>query len=196
MANLNFEVKKTPAGLDEMLSRMDQTMVDFHIYFSHLIIDGNVVTDDPKSFLEKHLNSIQDIEVCFIDAGQYLIKIIDILQTFLDKALPAIEEIAQEFYMKPSADTWERFNIALDGMKNLIGFVQNVMNDSALASKLHEISSLGASFYNDLAKLLDAAERGDNTLIADILIYEILPFFENLLQAICNISERHCNAVN
>jgi hypothetical protein len=196
ISTTGFEAPNTREGVETLFTRIEQELDSLQLYFDYLVVDGAVVTDDPQGFIETHLDTVENIEVHFFAADQYLAKIIEVLQAFLDNALPAIAQMAAEFYGKPGPDTWGRFDTALDGMKSLIGLIQGVMNDASLANKLDEISSLGASLQDNLATLLDAVQRGDNTLVADVLTYEILPFFENLLKAVRNLSERHTNAVN
>jgi hypothetical protein len=180
ISNIEFEVKRTLSGVNNMFSQIEESMKDFHVYFSHLVVDGIEVNDALREYLEQHLGSIDNIEVSFLTAEQYLHQVVTIMDCFLEKAIPAIKEVANEFYAKPDDGTWERFNVAASGMQGMINIVSEVVGDKALNVNIKEFDQLGTKLAQDLTALMEAVERNDMTAVGDVLRYEVAPFFESL----------------
>ena len=191
IANIVFEAARTVPGVEEMFRKIDEYMKDFGVYFSHLVADGSEVSASPREYVEENLKTVSRLEVIFLTAEQYLQQVLDIIATFLEKAVPNMNEVADEFYGKPDADTWERFTLVLQGLQGLVEIVNAVVTDRVFSKFAGEFSSIGTKIDEELHNLKDAAERDDMTQIGDIMKYELVPFVESLHGAVARLLNQH-----
>lgn len=191
ISNLEFDLENTQAGLDELFGRINGAMKEFQVYFSHLVVDGTEVSNASREYLEQRLEDIRDVDVVILTAEQYLQQVVSIMDTFLEKAVPTMKEVADEFYGKPNDETWERFTLALQGLQSLVEIVNSVISDPSFSGKVGEFASIGARISEHLFNLRDAAEREDMTQVGDIMNYELVPFVESLHEAVGRLVDRH-----
>jgi len=191
ISNITFDVKKTPPGMKKMFARIDEAMRDFGVYYSHIVVDGEAIFENPKEYVEQELDYINEIEVMFFTAEQYLQQVMGIVDDYLLKALPAMKGVADEFYGRPDDGTWERFSITIEGLQKLVEIINSVISDPAFSSKIGDFTYIGEKIGTELIKLKEAAEWGDMTLVGDIVNYEIVPFVESLHKAVSKLIVRH-----
>lgn len=191
ISNIAFDVKKTMSGMKKMFARIDEAMRDFGVYYSHLVVDGEAIYENPRGYVEQGLDYINEIEVMFFTAEQYLQQVMGIVNDYLLKALPAMKGVADEFYGRPDDDSWERFSITIEGLQKLVEIINSVISDPVFSSKIGDFSYIGEKIGTELIKLKEAAEWGDMTLVGDIVNYEIVPFVESLHKAVSKLIDRH-----
>lgn len=196
ISNIAFEVKRTLAGVKEMFGRIDESMSDFGVFFSHLIIDSVEVTERPYDYVEEHFKQIGTIEVAFITQDQYLEQVMGIMDAFLANAVPALKNVADEFYGRPDDETWGRFEACLGGISSLLGIINSMVTDPALAGKAGEFAAMGESIGLHLENLHTAARLNDYTLMADIMYYELVKFLEKLHEAVTELVRSQDNATH
>ena len=196
ISNIKFEVENSPSGVDELFSRIDQSMKDFGVYFSHLIIDGVDITDAPRDYITDNICEIRDIEVIFLTLEQYFEQVMGIMDSFLKNALPALKTVADEFYGKPDDETWDRFEACLNGISSLLGIINSLVSASELTGKTETFAALGESIALHLENLRIAARLNDYTLMADILYFELTKFLEKLHEATTTLMRSHDNATH
>jgi hypothetical protein len=193
ISDIEFDVDNTPAGVDQMLSRIDTTMQDFQVYFSHLVVDGVNISDSSREHLISQLPDIQNVNVVFLTADQYLYKVLDLMGTFLEKAMPAMQDVAHEFYGHHDGSTWERFNQLMTLLNQVVQIIHGLVANPDFRGKVGQFNELGLNIVDELVKLNDAIVSNDMILAADLLLYELQPFTENLYAALQELSrsERH-----
>ncbi len=196
ISNIEFEVENTQQGVEVLSQRIEETMSELDVYFSHLVIDGAEVSDAPFDYVSKNLEGICNIDVLFLTVHQYLQQVLGIVDTFLEKALPTIREVADEFYASPNDETWQQFDSGMSGMSSLLGIIDSMVSIPALASQKGRFEKLGESVGGDLENLKNAALAKDYTLMADILHYEVIPFMESLHQLVTELNEEYSNVVH
>jgi hypothetical protein len=196
ISNIVFEVKKTTLDVEKMFRTIEETMTELEVYFSHLVIDGAEVNDAPFDYVLQNLEGINNIEVCFLTVQQYLQQVLDIVDTFLERALPAIRDVADEFYGKPNDEAWLQFDNAMSGMSSLLGIINSMISIPALVSQKNRFEKLGEPIGGHLENLKNAALGKDYTLMADILHHEVIPFMESLHQLVTELNEEYRNIVH
>ncbi|MEI6207390.1 MAG: hypothetical protein WCP20_11440 [Desulfuromonadales bacterium] len=190
ISNIVFEVNRTLPGVSKMFSQIDASMKDFDVYFSHLIVDGSEVNDEPREYMFKNLKSIRNVEVIFLTSDQYILQVMGIMDSFLGSALPALKAVANEFYGKPNDETWSRLETCLNGISSLLGIINSMVSIPELAGRTERFASLGESIGLHLDNFNNAAKLNDHTLMADIMLYEMVPFVESLHAAVSQLLER------
>jgi hypothetical protein len=196
ISNIEFEVGNTAQGVDELFSRIDTSMKDFGVYFSHLIVDGVEVTDAPQDYVTENVTGISDVEVIFLTANQYFEQVMSVLDTFLEKATPTLKEVADEFYGRPDDDVWFRFEACINGINSLLGIINSMISAPEFFGETDEISALGESIGLHLDNLKQAATLNDYTLMADIMNYELVDFLEKLHGTVQKMVRRHNNVAH
>jgi predicted acylesterase/phospholipase RssA len=191
ISNNVFEVKRTLPGVKEMFDKIDEYMKDFELYFSHLVADGAVVDGPPLEYVEQNLKKMNELEVIFLTAEQYLLQVAQVMKSFLERALPTFKTLADDFYAKPDDGTWEQFSLAMQGLGNMVDLVNSLFSNPAFNNQSKVFADLGKNIGNELANLKEAAEHDDMTLIGDILHYELVPFVESLHTAVEKLSVSH-----
>jgi len=196
ISNIVFEVKRDLPGVSEMFSRIDESMKDFDVYFSHLVVDGVEVNDAPREYVDQNLKYISEIVVIFFTAEQYLQQVMGIMDVFLESALPALKSVANEFYGKPDEATWPRLEACLNGVSSLLGIINSMISIPALAGRTERFATLGETIGLHLENFKNATRLNDHTLMADIMLYEIVPFVESLHEAVSKLVERKMSVLH
>jgi len=196
ISNIVFEVKRNLPDVEKMFLRIDESMKDFEVYFSHLIIDGVEVTGEPYVYVVENIRDICNVEVIFLTQDQYFQQVMGIMDAFLENALPSLKAVADEFYGKPDDDTWSRFEACLNGITSLLGIINSLVTIPELAGKTAAFATLGDSIGLHLENLQTAARLNDHTLMADILYFELVQFLEKLHEAVTKLVRSQDNATH
>ena len=193
ISNIEFTVDKTPAGLDELFSRIDDAMNEFQVYFSHLKVDGEDLSDSSRENLTAQMDKIQDVEVIFQTAEQYLMQVVRIMEHFIEQSVPVMKLVANDFYGHYDNDTWERFNLIVTIFTEIVQTIRGLVSNSDFRGKVDIFGKLGEDIVKELTALNEAIVGNDMILAADLLLYELKPFVENLHTALQELSrsERH-----
>ena len=194
IANIEFEVKNTLPGVKNLFSRIDETMKEFQVYFSHIVVDGVEISEAPLDYLKQNRKDIKEVEVFFLTMEQYIEQVTVIMNEFLQKALPVLKDVSDEFYGRPQEESWSRLDASLNGLSSLIGIINNLVSIPELVGKTASFASIGESIGLHLENLQNAALLEDYTLIADILRFELVVFLEKLGYAVAELGRRYSNA--
>ena len=172
--------------LDAMFKEINKIVNSTDLVFSHLIIDGLEVYDD---FYDYFLDNIRNIEVVKVVTKtvketyeEILLSTID----YLERAIPEIGILSNEFYKIPSRESWEKLGDLLEGIKWIMDTFIVIDSNSVLkdvVNSYEDWNMYAKDIYglNELLKELEEIlENSDFVSTADILSYEIIPLFENM----------------
>lgn len=172
--------------LDAMFKEISKIVNSTDLVFSHLIIDGLEVYDD---FYDYFLDNIRNIEVVKVVTKtvketyeEILLSTID----YLERAIPEIGILSNEFYKIPSRESWEKLGDLLEGIKWIMDTFIVIDSNSVLkdvVNSYEDWNMYAKDIYglNELLKELEEIlENSDFVSTADILSYEIIPLFENM----------------
>lgn len=182
---MNLVFQNEVVQLDEMVtvevvvSKINQLLSD-QFYFSHLIVDGNQVYEDPEFFLQEHLQSIKEVIVVSKTVREFVNDLLLTIEDYLNRAAPALNPLAEEFYRNPESGTWDRFVELIEGLIWINQAIQTIDSVKEKPVNWMNIIKSGGSLEVELESLEEAMEGTDFILIADLLLYEIAPIFETL----------------
>jgi len=172
--------------LDAMFKEISKIVNSTDLVFRHLIIDGLEVYDD---FYDYFLDNIKNIEVVKVVTKtvketyeEILLSTID----YLERAIPEIGILSNEFYKTPSRESWEKLGDLLEGIKCIMDTFIVIDSNSVLkdvVNSYEDWNMYAKDIYglNELLKELEEIlENSDFVSTADILSYEIIPLFENM----------------
>ncbi|MCF6463979.1 hypothetical protein [Clostridium sp. Cult1] len=179
--------------LDTMFNEINDTVRDTNLIFSHLIIDGLEIYDD---FYDYFLDNIRNIEKVIVVtktikrmSEEILLSTVD----YLERAIPEIEILSNEFYKTPSRESWKKLMDLIEGIKWIMDTfaaidsneqLKNIVNSyeewNIYAKDIYELNELIIEFEEIL-------ENSDFVSTADILSYEIIPLFNNMKEKLLKL---------
>ena len=158
-----------------------------------LEIDGLELYQDYFEYILDNLNYIESINAKLITykelVGETLVGTIDYLQGAAEEIVP----LSEAFYAEPTKESWDDFSDLLEGINWIISVFNLIDNDKALIETLpsYEIWNLYAKDILTLNELIpqmnDALNSKDNTLLADLMMYEILPLYEDMREQLLSL---------
>lgn len=163
-----------------------------------IIIDGIELYQNYFEYIKDNLDYIQEVIVKLITYKQLVEETLYGTVDYLDGAAIEIVPLSEEFYAEPTKESWEKFSDLLEGLNWIISVFNLIDNDKTLIEALpsYEIWNLYAKDVLTLNELIpqmnDALNANDNTLLADLMMYEILPIYNDMkeqLMSLYNIEE-------
>lgn len=174
----SMEYENIPS-LQEVIEQINE-LLQKNYYFSHLLVDGEEVTDDIDSYLSIHMSEINTIEIIAIEALKFINNLLLSAEEYVVRAIPNIKTLSDEFYNNPETTSWNELSNLLEGIQWMVSVVnvidQSIARPSNWDDSIENVNILVDEFSN----LEEALENTDNILIADMLLYEILPVFETM----------------
>jgi hypothetical protein len=171
------------SSVEEIIEKINELLADQY-YFSHLIVDGEEIYEDPESYLLNSLESISTIEVAVKTIQEFVNEVLIMAKDYLTNAIPEMTSLADGFYQNPTSENWVDFSAMLEGMQWLNKTINVIDKAKERPANWNECIKLAAQFEMELKNLEQAVENSDNVLIADIIQYELLPVYEALLEEI------------
>jgi hypothetical protein len=164
--------------VEDINSYMDSTD---NIVLSHLNVDGVDVYENHYQILLDKLNTIDEIKLVVKTKQEVVVELQESLNEYLDRALPVMEKLANQFYQGESAETWDTFVDLTDGLQWINSAVMTLTHYSAeeTASYYKSISDKLESILKELAEVL---EIKDTVTIGDMIQYEIMEILTELKQ--------------
>ncbi|USK69971.1 hypothetical protein [Peribacillus asahii] len=166
-------------SVEEIIEKINELLSDQY-YFSHLIVDGEEVHEDPESYLVECLESISRIEVVSKTIREFVSEVLLLAEDYLKRAIPEMTALIDGFYQSPNADNWKNFSDMLEGMQWLNQIIGLIDQAKARPNNWDECIKLAAQLDMELKNLEEAVKNADSVLIADMIQYELIPIYEAL----------------
>ena len=188
---LEYENKKDI--LDTMFKEINDIVSGTNLIFSHLIIDDLEVYDDFYDYFLDNIKNIEEVIVVTKTIKKMSEEILLSTVDYLERAIPEIEILSNEFYKTPSRESWKKLMDLIEGIKWIMDtFVaidyneqlKNIVNSyeewNIYAKDIYELNELIIEFEEIL-------ENSDFVSTADILSYEIIPLFNNMKEKLLKL---------
>lgn len=150
------------------------------VYYSHMIADGAEIYEDGVAYLKVHLSDIQRLEVKTKTLADFVHDNLLSAKEYLERAIPLVIHLTDRFYQNPSDDDWHEFNELLNGIEWLEQMVTAMDRAEPHLENREDFSTIFSSLQEELKGLEEALKNKDNVLIADLILYEILPLLKEL----------------
>lgn len=170
---------ETMPSVKEIIEKINELMTDQY-YFSHLVVDGVEVYEEPENYLFERLVTTSRIEVIAKTIREYVNELLLISKDYIKRAIPELTVLADGFYQNATAAEWKNFSEMLEGVQWLNQMTLLINNSKERPLNWDEIINLSAKLKSELENLEEAVGNKDNILIADIMQYELLPLYEGL----------------
>ena len=184
--NETLEYENKNDILDDMFQKIKDMVNNTGHILSHLIIDGVEIYGDFYDYFLDNIRNIEKVKVVTKTVKEICQEIIINTVDYLERAMPEIEILSNEFYKTPSEASWQKLTDLLEGIKWIMDtFVaidvnrelKNIVNSyegwNLYAKDIYSLQELMPDFEEIL-------ESSDYISIADILSYEISPLFKNM----------------
>ncbi|MEK5071466.1 hypothetical protein [Sporosarcina sp. FSL K6-1508] len=165
--------------VEEVLEKINAFLQD-DFYFSHFIVDGKEVFEDPEAFLNMNSTAIESLEIISVSAKEFINNLLLSAEEYTKRAVPHITTLADEFYNNPSPSSWAELGELFEGIQWLSTMIETVEKSVVRPSNWSEVLTPTLAMQNELKNFEEALKNTDTILIADMLHYEILPVFEAL----------------
>ncbi len=188
---LEYENKKDI--LDTMFKEINDIVSGTNLIFSHLIIDGLEVYDDFYDYFLDNIGNIEEVIVVTKTMKEMSEEILLSTIDYLERAIPEIEILSNEFYKTPSRESWKKLMDLIEGIKWIMDTfaaidsneqLKNIVNSyeewNIYAKDIYELNELIIEFEEIL-------ENSDFVSTADILSYEIIPLFNNMKEKLLKL---------
>jgi len=166
-------------SVEEIINKIDELLANQY-YYSHLIVDSEEVYESLEIYLLDSLGSISNIEVVAKTISEFVNEMLLMSINYLTKVIPEMTLLANQFYQNPNGDNWLDFSFLLEGMQWINQTIQLIDKTKVRPENWDECIKVAAQLQMELKNLEQAVESTDSVLIADIILYELLPLYEAL----------------
>lgn len=174
----DYSFENSKQGLEQLINMINEKLTEKDVFFSHMIIDGEEVYDEPTEYILSNIENIKNIDVKTKTINEFVADLIVSLNDYTGRAIPEIQNLVDQFYQKPSSESWSMLEQLLEGIEWIYQTIKNIDKTSKSQYRWDEYIKVAATFEAELPNLMDALENKDAVLVADIVQYEILPQFE------------------
>lgn len=140
-------------------------------------IDGRQWFSDYEKYIVLNYKSIQEIDIITKNKQESVIETKASIETYLERFIPAANEVADHFYSEMDDSSWSKFSQFVEGLNWLVSSIEFVNILEQTARYDHTINQL----QRIIQELNDSLENQEFVLTGDLIKYEILPLFEETL---------------
>lgn len=189
-----WELDNSETGIEEMIKLLEEKIFSVaDQFFSHLLIDGIAVYDDLAGYLRENINDIGQIRAKFLTVGEYIHEFLLSTEDYLNRAIPAVQQLADSFYNQVDSESWLQVNYLLEGIQwlletfetidsfpNLTGLIDDYQLWNIYSQSLRELQE-------SVTKLDEPLKFADHVTVGDVLLYEIKPALEKMKTSIPSV---------
>jgi len=180
-------------SFDDMIKFINDSVKKSNLVFSHLIIDGVEVYNEFYDYFLDNIKNIEDIKVVTKTIKEISKEIMLSTIDYIERAIPEIKILSNEFYRTPSSNSWSKLMDLLEGFKWIMDAFIAIDTNSQLKDIVenYEEWNLYAQDIYSLKELLvefeEILKNSDYVSTADILSYEIVPLFDRMKEKLGKI---------
>lgn len=182
-----LEFENDPKITKQILNEINEYLEKRELMFSHLIIDGFPVYENIDTYFNDNIKSIDRVEVVIQTMNELVNEAIQTVYKYIVNAIPLITELAEEFYQQPNQKTWTKLNDLFEGIQWIIETLTRIDSIKNLSEIVcdYNVWNEYVQGVSQLSIIIQGLEEviieKDIISIGDMLLYEITPIFESLL---------------
>lgn len=178
--NQNFQFHNEEESIESLLDKIKEMLEENNILLTHMVIDGVEVFTDFQDYIFKYLKDINLIEVKTKTIKEILDEMVITANEYLNRAIPDVRVLANEFYQAADDERWNRFLQLIEGVEWLLQFMSQIVDNKFIYKNWDKYMEIITRLESEMYNLEDAIKLEDSTLIADIVNYEFIPILELL----------------
>ncbi|WLV25344.1 hypothetical protein QR721_03710 [Aciduricibacillus chroicocephali] len=178
--NTKRELSRDDTVFLKVFQQVNELIAERDVVLSHLIVDGVDVYENHEAFINERLSEIMRIEIVTKSAASMIYETMDSIHEYLDRAIPALNELVDNSFESFDSETWDGINLLAEGMQWVLQFASFVNEQKRKPDNWNAVEK--AIFQCELSfkQLMEGVVSEDTVLISDILLYEIAPAYEEL----------------
>lgn len=182
--NESYHYENQVSAVADILATINKKIDEENLKLSHMLIDGLEIKENYDTYISNNIDTIQEIEVFFISLKSLLDETFTSAYNYLNNGLPQVEQLADSFYKSVDETKWNVLLDLIDGIDWLIdtciqidkiNHLNDLLSDYGVwneyVRQIHKLSEIIPEFE-------EAMKQHDHVLLGDLLLYEVLPFFE------------------
>lgn len=187
------EFENSETGLEMLLRTIEEAVNSSGLILSHLLVDEVAVYDEHWDYLETNLENIQKVQVELQSISGLMQDILQSTSLYLERSLPALKKLAESFYSEVNTDTWQDLSNFLEGLQWLLQSTEMMESISGLADIVEDYqhwnrySKAVQEIQSLVTELNEPLQYEDYVSVGDVLLYEVVPRMQALLQNIPSI---------
>jgi len=176
----------TEAGIEEVLHTIEEKAAATQSVFSHLIVDGEAVYENFAEYLHNNLDNIKLVQVQFMTLREYMQSVLISASEYLQRAIPAVEQLADTIYTQVDSDAWQQISQLIEGIQWLQNSFEAMDKLPNLADLVNDYAqwNLYSQALSELVETVttisEPLKYADQVSVGDIMLYEIKPAMEKL----------------
>ena len=131
----SYKFANEPESVPALLNTVEDILTKNNMILSHLVIDCLEVNEDFEIYLLNNIDLLTNISVEARTLEEWLDEMIVSASEYLNRCIPALEELGTEFYQGPDQDSWLNFEQMLEGIEWLNQLVDQISRQESLAKK-------------------------------------------------------------
>ncbi len=193
IGNTMTEFENSETGLEMLLRAIEEAENSSGLILSHLLVDEVAIYDDYWDYLETNLENIRKVQAELKPISELMREILQSTTLYLERSLPALEKLAESFYSEVNTDTWQDLSEFLEGLQWLVQSIEMMDEVSGLADivadyeQWNRYSKAVRELQPIVTELDEPLQHEDYVSVGDVLLYEVVPLMQELLQNIPSI---------
>jgi hypothetical protein len=172
--------KNETSSIGSLMDEVANLLREGKLVLSHMEIDGVEVYGDYEEYLLDNLHSVGNVTAVFRTKKEWLDEMLLEAAQYLNRCIPAAQQLAGQFYQGLADGVWTKLDQLLEGMQWLTQLLNGMKQNKGLYKTWDTQLSLAFDFKVPLENLQEALENSDSILIADMLVYELIPLIQSL----------------
>ncbi|WP_352418288.1 hypothetical protein [Proteiniborus sp.] len=172
--------------IDDMFQEIENILGKSNYFFSHLVVDDLEVYEDYQEYFLDNIRNIREVKVISGTIKELAKNIMITTIDYLNRAIPELDTLSNEFYKTPTEQSWSKFSDLLEGITWIMDSFAAIDTNERLkdiVSSYEEWNHYAKDIFSlqELLKELEKViENQDIVSMADVLSYEINPLFKDM----------------
>jgi hypothetical protein len=173
----HYQYNNEPGQIALLLQVIEEQAANENLYVEGYVVDNLEVIEPLDSYLTEHIQTVNRIEVKLIDKAQLCLSLITEGKDYIGRALPAIDVLADLYYQSPDKEAWSRLEQLIEALAWFNQVIEVLAGYYTGRQRLQDQREL---LQNTIVQLHEAIHNNDSVLIADTMVHELIPAFEEL----------------
>ncbi|SCG81912.1 hypothetical protein DW1_0292 [Proteiniborus sp. DW1] len=181
-----IEYNNDKSSIESMFQEIDNILDKSNRFFSHLLVDGLEVYGDYYDYFIDNIRNIKEVKVVASTLTELVQNIMISTVDYINRAIPEVDILSNEFYKTPSEQSWAKFSDLLEGIAWIMDSFNAIDTNGRLkelVSSYEEWNNYAKDIYSlhELLRDLEEVMKNQDTVsMGDILSYEINPLLKNI----------------
>ena len=172
--------------LKEVLDVILKSRRDF--YVRRIWLEGQEVSSSAMDTLMTSITSIELLELELAHLGDLLANNLANAKEYLEKLIPGFQKAADLFRMGNEQEAHKFYLQILDGIDWFSQVVLNIVKSRGNQVEGQSLGDRQEKLTGLMAQMLEANQNQDWVLMADLLEYEMIPYYEDWQETLAHIN--------